>query len=59
MKFDSSSLSNLALEHQIPFGIIKSMDEVFSTTAANDLIREETQGTTSTKRVTQLAFKWK
>lgn len=59
MKFDSSSLFNLALEHHIPFGIIKSMDEVFLTTAANDLIREEIQGTTSTKRVTQLAFKWK
>ena len=57
--FQANELSDLALEHLIPLGIIKSLDQVFETMEAKVLIREEKQGTTVTKRVTQLAFKWK
>ena len=59
LMYEAKELSDLALEHLIPLGIIKSLDEVFETLEAKALIREETQGITSTKRVTQLAFKWK
>lgn len=59
LMYEAKELSDLALEHLIPLGIIKSLDEVFETMEANALIREEKQGTTVTKRVTQLAFKWK
>jgi crotonobetainyl-CoA:carnitine CoA-transferase CaiB-like acyl-CoA transferase len=59
LMYEAKELSDLALEHIIPLGIIKSLDEVFETLEAKALIREETQGFTSTKRVTQLAFKWK
>lgn len=59
LMYEAKELSDLALEHIIPLGIIKSLDEVFETLEAKALIREETQGITSTKRVTQLAFKWK
>ena len=59
LMYEAKELSDLALENLIPLGIIKSLDEVFETTEAKALIREETQGITSTKRVTQLAFKWK
>jgi crotonobetainyl-CoA:carnitine CoA-transferase CaiB-like acyl-CoA transferase len=59
LMFEAKELSDLALENLIPLGIIKSLDEVFETTEAKALIREETQGNTSTKRVTQLAFQWK
>ena len=59
LMYEAKELSDLALEHLIPLGIIKSLDEVFETLDAKALIREETQGITSTKRVTQLAFKWK
>jgi crotonobetainyl-CoA:carnitine CoA-transferase CaiB-like acyl-CoA transferase len=59
LMYEAKELSDLALEHVIPLGIIKSLDEVFETLEAKALIREETQGITSTKRLTQLAFKWK
>jgi crotonobetainyl-CoA:carnitine CoA-transferase CaiB-like acyl-CoA transferase len=59
LMYEAKELSDLTLEHLIPLGIIKSLDEVFETLEAKALIREETQGITSTKRVTQLAFKWK
>jgi crotonobetainyl-CoA:carnitine CoA-transferase CaiB-like acyl-CoA transferase len=59
LMFQANELSDLALEHLIPLGIIKSLDQVFETMEAKVLIREEKQGTTVTKRVTQLAFKWK
>jgi crotonobetainyl-CoA:carnitine CoA-transferase CaiB-like acyl-CoA transferase len=59
LMFQANELSDLALEHLIPLGIIKSLDQVFETMEAKVLIREEKQGTTPTKRVTQLAFKWK
>jgi crotonobetainyl-CoA:carnitine CoA-transferase CaiB-like acyl-CoA transferase len=59
LMYEAKELSDMALEHIIPLGIIKSLDEVFETLEAKALIREETQGFTSTKRVTQLAFKWK
>lgn len=57
--YQSEELSALACKHLIPLGIIKSMDEVFEANEANALIREEKQGNTTTKRVSQLAFKWK
>jgi crotonobetainyl-CoA:carnitine CoA-transferase CaiB-like acyl-CoA transferase len=57
--YQSEELSELACKHLIPLGIIKSMDEVFEANEANALIREEKQGNTTTKRVSQLAFKWK
>ena len=59
LMYEAKELSDLALEHLIPLGIIKSLDEVFETMEAKELIRLEKQGNTSTKRVTQLAFKWK
>ena len=59
LMYEAKELSDLALEHLIPLGVIKSLDEVFETLEAKALIREETQGITSTKRVSQLAFKWK
>ena len=59
LMYEAKELSDLALEHLIPLGIIKSLDEVFETVEAKELIRLEKQGNTSTKRVTQLAFKWK
>ena len=59
LMYEAKELSDLTLEHLIPLGIIKSLNEVFETLEAKALIREETQGITSTKRVTQLAFKWK
>jgi crotonobetainyl-CoA:carnitine CoA-transferase CaiB-like acyl-CoA transferase len=45
--------------HRVPMGRIKSLDEVFSQPQAQSLVREEQQGTTLTRRVSQIAFQWK
>ena len=58
-RIEAETLEALCHEHHIPVGIIKSLDEVFSTPNATDLIRQELQGTTHTQRMSQLAFKWK
>ncbi len=41
----------------VPFGIVKSLDEVFSEQKAKNLIREEVIHGILTKRTTQIAFK--
>lgn len=43
-------------EHFIPMGIVRTLDEVFSDPAAQQLIREEMIAGKSTKRVTSIAF---
>ncbi len=58
MTYHANELSDLALKHLIPLGIIKSLDQVFETKEAKALIREENQHSTNTKRVSQVAFKW-
>lgn len=58
-QLEAEALEALCHNLLIPIGIIKSLDEVFCTDKARELIREELQGTTNTKRVSQLAFKWK
>lgn len=45
--------------HRVPMGRIKSLDEVFSHPEAQNLVREELQGSTLTRRVSQIAFQWK
>lgn len=59
LKFTARDLSELTMDKYIPLAIIKSLDEVFETEEAKALILEETQGSTTTKRVRQVAFKWK
>ena len=55
---ESKDLFSTIIAGHIP-NIHNALNEVFETLEAKALIREETQGITSTKRVTQLAFKWK
>lgn len=58
-RMDAERLEALCHEHHIPIGIIKSLDEVFNSPNATALIRQELQGTTYTKRMSQLVIKWK
>jgi crotonobetainyl-CoA:carnitine CoA-transferase CaiB-like acyl-CoA transferase len=44
---------------RVPMGRIKAMNEVFSHPEAQNLVREELQGSTLTRRVSQIAFQWK
>jgi crotonobetainyl-CoA:carnitine CoA-transferase CaiB-like acyl-CoA transferase len=52
-------LEKQAQVHRVPMGRIKSIDEVFSHPEAKTLVREELQGSTLTRRVSQIAFRWK
>jgi crotonobetainyl-CoA:carnitine CoA-transferase CaiB-like acyl-CoA transferase len=48
----------MTLQH-IPMGIIYALNEVFENPHAQELVRTESQGNTETKRLTQVAVKWK
>lgn len=57
LKHSSESL-NLAMQAQhIPFGIIRSLDEVFTDPMAQSLVRTEIIAGKTTQRVTSIAFK--
>lgn len=51
-------IQNCHVNH-IPVAKINSLDKVFSKQEAIDLVRSETIDSIDTKRVTQIAFKWK
>lgn len=53
----SENLNAAMLEKHIPFGIIRSLDEVFADPTAQSLVRTETINGKTTKRVTSIAFK--
>jgi len=44
---------------KVPYGIIKNIDEVLSSDASKKMIKSEIINTKSTKRMSQIAFKWK
>lgn len=52
----SVDINAFMLEHFIPMGIVKSLDEVFSQPEAQQLVREETIDGKKTRRVTSIAF---
>jgi hypothetical protein len=45
------------LKHNIPFGVVKNLDEVLNEESAQSLIKEEEIAGIQTKRMTQIAFK--
>jgi crotonobetainyl-CoA:carnitine CoA-transferase CaiB-like acyl-CoA transferase len=54
----TSESLNLAMQQQhIPFGIIRSLDEVFTDPMAQALVRTEQIAGKTTQRVTSIAFK--
>jgi crotonobetainyl-CoA:carnitine CoA-transferase CaiB-like acyl-CoA transferase len=55
--FDAEELSEKLEKLQIPAGIIKNMEEVFSADSAKSMILEEIIENTPTKRVKTIAFK--
>lgn len=55
---NSANLMEDMKKLHIPFGIIKNLKDVFDHPAAMKLVREEMIENTSTKRITQIAFKW-
>lgn len=56
---DSYSLSQQMSKKFIPMGIVKNLDEVFKSPRAKQLIKEELIDGEMTRRVSQIAFKWK
>jgi len=54
---DATFIDQHMQENQIPMGIIRSLDEVFTHKAAQQLIREEIIDNQLTKRITSIAFK--
>jgi crotonobetainyl-CoA:carnitine CoA-transferase CaiB-like acyl-CoA transferase len=57
--FNSTDLFNQFREVKIPYGEIKSLDQVLNDVNAKKLIRQELQNGTQTKRMTSIAFQWK
>lgn len=58
-KVDCQSLVELTRDRGIPMGVIKSIDEVLNAAESKQLIRSEKIASSTTMRLTQLAFKWK
>ena len=56
---DCGALIKLTRERGIPMGVIRSIDEVLDAADSKHLIRSEQIASSATKRLTQLAFKWK
>ena len=44
---------------KVPYGIVKNIDEVLSSAASKKMIKSEIINTKATKRMSQIAFKWK
>ena len=57
LQFASENLNQAMLAQHIPFGIIRSLDEVFTDPVAKSLVRTEVIDGKTTKRVTSIAFK--
>lgn len=56
---EATVLDQMSKEKRIPMGRIKSLDQVFASVEAQNLVRDEFQGSTFTRRVSQIAFQWK
>ena len=56
--FPTEVILDKMLAENVPAGKIKNLEEVFSNSAAQNLIREEEIEGINTKRVTSIAFKW-
>jgi crotonobetainyl-CoA:carnitine CoA-transferase CaiB-like acyl-CoA transferase len=49
-----------AMRHEkVPYGIVKNLAEVLNSDVANDMVKSEIIDTTLSKRMPQIAFKWK
>jgi crotonobetainyl-CoA:carnitine CoA-transferase CaiB-like acyl-CoA transferase len=44
---------------KVPYGIVKNIDEVLSSAASKKMIKTENINAKATKRMSQIAFKWK
>jgi crotonobetainyl-CoA:carnitine CoA-transferase CaiB-like acyl-CoA transferase len=58
-RFSSTEITGFMHEHHVPVGVIQSLNEVFEKRSARELIREEVIERQVTKRITQVAFKYK
>jgi crotonobetainyl-CoA:carnitine CoA-transferase CaiB-like acyl-CoA transferase len=56
--FPTEVILDKMLAENVPAGKIKNLEEVFSNSDAQNLIREELIEGINTKRVTSIAFKW-
>jgi crotonobetainyl-CoA:carnitine CoA-transferase CaiB-like acyl-CoA transferase len=57
LQHTSEDLNRAMLAQHIPFGIVRSLDEVFADSVAQSLVRTEIIAGKTTKRVTSIAFK--
>lgn len=55
--FQVNEIESYMLKHNIPFGVVKNLDEVLKEESAQSLIKEEEIAGVQTKRMTQIAFK--
>lgn len=55
--FQVNEIESYMLKHNIPFGVVKNLDEVLKEESAQSLIKEEEITGIQTKRMTQIAFK--
>ena len=44
---------------KVPYGIVKNIDEVLASEASKKMIKTENINAKATKRMSQIAFKWK
>ncbi len=58
-KFDGEELLEKCHHLQIPMGMVKDLKQVFETATAQDMILEELQNGTNTKRISSVAFEIK
>ena len=55
----SEQISTAMRAEKVPYGIVKKIDEVLSSAASKKMIKTENINAKETKRMSQIAFKWK
>ena len=55
----SEQISTAMRAEKVPYGIVKNIDEVLSSAASKKMIKTENINAKATKRMSQIAFKWK
>ena len=55
----AEEISAAMRQEKVPYGIVKNLAEVLNSDVANDMVKSEIIDTTFSKRMPQIAFKWK
>ena len=55
----AEEISSAMRQEKVPYGVVKDLSEVLDSDVANDMVKSEIIDSTLSKRMPQIAFKWK